>query len=247
MNIAVISDIHSNVFALEKVLADIKRHDADLILNLGDTLYGPIAPKETYELIMSENIISISGNQDRLIHEAKEPDIKLNPTLSFIIKNIEAEAVTWLKDLPFEKRISPEVYFCHGSPGSDSEYLLEDIASGYPIVRKDEEIIKSLHGETSKIILCGHTHIFRSVMLSTNQIVINPGSAGLPAYKDDEPVIHAMENYNPYASYAIIEKINGEWEITNKLVPYNFEKAAEAASKRNRKDWAFYLKTGKGL
>ena len=206
MKIAAISDIHSNVFALEKVLANIKQQNIDFIVNLGDTLYGPIAPKDTYELILSENIVSISGNQDRLIYEAKESESNSNPTLNFVINDLEIEAINWLKNLPFEKRISSEVYSCHGSPKSDSEYLLENIESGNPILKKDDEIIKSLDGETSEVILCGHTHLFRSVMLSTNQIVINPGSVGLPAYKDDEPISHAMENYIPHASYAIIEK-----------------------------------------
>lgn len=45
--IAAISDIHSNVFALEAVLADIKQRGADQIVNLGDILYGPIAPQAT--------------------------------------------------------------------------------------------------------------------------------------------------------------------------------------------------------
>ncbi|MER1974122.1 MAG: metallophosphoesterase family protein, partial [Psychrobacter alimentarius] len=42
--IAAISDIHSNVFALEAVLADIQHRNVDQIVNLGDILYGPIAP-----------------------------------------------------------------------------------------------------------------------------------------------------------------------------------------------------------
>lgn len=95
--------------------------------------------------------------------------------------------------MPFEKRISSEIYLCHGTPKSDLEYLLENIESGYPILKKDDEIIKFLYKETSKIILCGHTHIFRNVMLSTKQLVINPGSVGLQAYKDDEPTVHKMK------------------------------------------------------
>ncbi len=247
MRIAVISDIHSNVFALESVLENIKKQNIDLILNLGDILYGPIAPKETYELISSENIISISGNQDRQIHEAKKSDIELNPTLKFILEDLGTEPLNWLKTLPFEKRISSEIYLCHGTPKSDLEYLLENVESGYSLLKKDGEIIRSLNGETSRIVLCGHTHIFRSVMLSTNQIVLNPGSVGLPAYKDDEPIVHAMENYIPYASYAIIEKQGEDWEISNKKIPYKLEKAVEEAKKKGREDWAFYLRTGRVL
>ena len=247
MRIAVISDIHSNVFALEVVLANIKKQNVDVILNLGDILYGPIAPKETYELILSEDIISIRGNQDRQIYESNESEIKLSPTLKYIIEDLGTEALNWLKALPFERRISSEIYLCHGSPKSDSEYLLENIEFGYPLLKKDEEILKTLNGETSEIILCGHTHIFRTVMLSTNQIIVNPGSVGLPAYKDDEPIIHVMENFIPYASYTILEKQGENWEISNKKIPYNTDKAKEESKKRGREDWAFYLKTGRAL
>ncbi|MBK7981809.1 MAG: metallophosphoesterase family protein [Ignavibacteriae bacterium] len=247
MRIAVISDIHGNVFALEAVLQNIKKQNVDLILNLGDTLYGPIAPKETYELLSTESIISICGNQDRQIYEASESEIKLYPTLQYNLDVLGTEVLNWLKELPFEKRISSEIYLCHGTPKSDLEYLLENIESGYPILKKDDEIIKFLYKETSKIILCGHTHIFRNVMLSTKQLVINPGSVGLQAYKDDEPTVHKMENNIPYASYAIIEKQKDNWEITNKKIPYKFEKAVEEARKRGREDWAFYLSTGRCL
>ena len=69
ITIAAISDIHSNVFALEAVLKDLKQRNATQIVNLGDILYGPIAPKATYELLMKhqKDIITIRGNQDRQI------------------------------------------------------------------------------------------------------------------------------------------------------------------------------------
>ena len=83
ITIAAISDIHSNVFALEAVLKDIKQRNANQIVNLGDILYGPIAPKATYELLMEyqKDIITIRGNQDRQIYEATTADIDSNPTL----------------------------------------------------------------------------------------------------------------------------------------------------------------------
>ncbi|ERL54551.1 metallophosphoesterase family protein [Psychrobacter aquaticus] len=86
--IAAISDIHSNVFALEAVMADIKNRDVDQVVNLGDILYGPIAPKATYKLLMTyrDDIVTICGNQDRQIYEATEADIAANATLDLIVK-----------------------------------------------------------------------------------------------------------------------------------------------------------------
>ena len=51
MRIAVLSDIHSNVFALEAVINDAKQRGAEKMFNLGDIVYGPVAPKATYALL----------------------------------------------------------------------------------------------------------------------------------------------------------------------------------------------------
>ena len=97
--IAAISDIHSNVFALQAVLADIKKRGVDQIVNLGDILYGPIAPKATYELLMAHRneIITICGNQDRQIYEATESEIANNPTMDFIVKDLPKDAIEWMQ------------------------------------------------------------------------------------------------------------------------------------------------------
>jgi predicted phosphodiesterase len=56
MKFAIISDIHSNAYALQAVLDDISTRGANHIVNLGDTLYGPLAPRATYNLLTSYNV-----------------------------------------------------------------------------------------------------------------------------------------------------------------------------------------------
>ncbi|WP_240463591.1 metallophosphoesterase family protein [Paenibacillus apiarius] len=72
--IAVISDIHSNIYALEAVLSDIDSRGIKTIVNLGDTLFGPTDPIKTAELILKRpDIINIMGNCDRyLLQEQME-------------------------------------------------------------------------------------------------------------------------------------------------------------------------------
>ncbi len=60
---AVLSDIHSNIWALDAVLEDVRKKQIDQLINLGDILYGPLAPKATYERLQHETIITIRGNQ----------------------------------------------------------------------------------------------------------------------------------------------------------------------------------------
>lgn len=251
--IAAISDIHSNIFALEAVLADIKRRNVDQIVNLGDILYGPIAPKATYELLMTHqaDIITIRGNQDRQIYETTAAEIASNPTMAFIIDDLPTAAIEWMRALPFDYPLSESVYLCHGSPTDDMVYLLEDVQTGQPLVRNDADILDLLSSIDSPVIVCGHTHIPRTVTLSTGQIIINTGSVGYPAYEDDLPMLHRMQTYSPHASYALIHCIETEqgkrWLSEHIKVPYDFEAAAKLAARNGREDWEFALRTGRVL
>ena len=245
MKIALLSDIHSNVFALDAVLKDKQGRGVDMTVNLGDILYGPIAPKATYELLMEHEIVTIAGNQDRQIYQAKMPEINTNPTLQFILEDLGKAPLKWMKSLPFAKQLSNEIYLCHGTPEDDLTYLLEDISNGYARLRSDSAITSLLAGNQSAIICCGHTHLPRAVTLSSGQLIINPGSVGLQAYTDDEPIIHSMENFNTHASYCIIEKIHHKWKIEHIRVPYDVASAVDASKQRQRFDWVHCLTTGR--
>lgn len=71
MRIAALSDIHINVYALTAVIEDAKRRGAETMLNFGDILYGPIAPRDTYDLLAKHEFVTVSGKQDREICEAR--------------------------------------------------------------------------------------------------------------------------------------------------------------------------------
>ena len=65
MRLAVISDIHGNLRALEAVLADIKGRAVDATVNLGDLAAGPLWPRETVELLDTLGLPTVRGNHDR--------------------------------------------------------------------------------------------------------------------------------------------------------------------------------------
>ena len=69
MRLAVISDIHGNLPALEAVHAEIKTASPDLIVNLGDCLSGPLWPEETAQYLIAENWPTVRGNHDRALAE----------------------------------------------------------------------------------------------------------------------------------------------------------------------------------
>ena len=67
MRIALVSDIHGNLPALLAVVADFKRRGVDQVVNLGDSLSGPLLPKETAQYLMAQDSVHLAGNHERQV------------------------------------------------------------------------------------------------------------------------------------------------------------------------------------
>src|SRR5437660_827423 len=143
LRIAIIADIHANVWALEAVLADIENQRVDTIFNLGDILYGALKPRATYERLRAlGDLLTIRGNQDRQIYDATQQERRQNPTLGYVVKDLGEEPIGWLRTLPPTATFEEEIFLCHGTPASDETYLLEDVTSGQPLLRSESEILR---------------------------------------------------------------------------------------------------------
>lgn len=244
--LGVIADIHGNALALEAVLRDAHQRGVSRFVNLGDVLYGPLQPLETYRILQRTNVLAtIAGNQDRKIVEATADHLKTNPTLAFVTTNLGSQPIAWLCSLPATAVIGGRVFLCHGTPTSDTTYFLEDVSSGRPVARAEHAIIELLGSTREPVILCGHTHIPRMVQLSGGQLVVNPGSVGLPAYDDDVPVKHFMETHTPHASYAVLEESSAGWDVSFHRIAYRSDEAAKQARDLDREDWARGIATGR--
>ncbi len=244
--IAFLADIHGNSWALEAVLDHVRCQSVTRIVDLGDVLYGPLNPLETFrQLAEAQTPVTISGNMDRLVHASSDAEIRANPTLAFVLRALGPEPVAWLKSLPGTATLDDELLLCHGTPFSDDEYLLEDVSSGYPVVLPEAEILRRLGPVSHRVVLCAHSHIPRVVHLSTGQLVVNPGSVGLAAYDQNIPHMHFMESYAPHASYAILEKSSQGWNVSLHRVAYDWNAAARRAGELGREDWARGIATGR--
>lgn len=243
---ALLSDIHSNVGALTAVLEDLDQRHVDTIINLGDILYGPLEPLATYELLRSRDIVTIRGNQDRQIYDATPTEIAENSTLAFILEDLGDEPVEWLRSLPPTARVDDRIFACHGTPSDDTAYLLEDVSSGFPILRDNDSIARAIGDITEPIVACGHSHLAHIVKVEEGRLVINPGSVGLPAYYDEDPSPHRMENYSSHASYAIIE-FSHDFPVHIEIhrAPYDERSASRLAAQRARYDWSGALVSGR--
>jgi predicted phosphodiesterase len=246
MRIAVISDIHGNLAALEAVERDFTRRGVDAVVNLGDSLSGPLRPLQTAQLLMartgSEGWIHLAGNHERQI--LTQGPGERGASDEFAAAALGPAELAWLATLRPCVDFSTDVLLCHGTPASDLEYFLDTVVADGVRVASRIEVDARLGDVGAAVIVCGHTHIPRCARASRGQLIVNPGSVGLPAYDSVHPHPHVVENGSPDARYAIIEQTAAGWVPTLIAVPYAHAEMAALAQSRGRPEWARALATG---
>jgi len=245
MRIGVLADIHGNLRALAAVQTDLRRHSPDLVVNLGDHLSGPLQAAMTADALMCEKYLHIRGNHDRQLLDRPIEEIGASDKAAYA--QLESRHKVWLRSLPPILEIEGDILLCHGSPGDDLQYLLEDIVEQGVFLASAEKILQRLGDVSRGLVLCGHSHIPRIVSLSRGVQIVNPGSVGLQAYDDTRPWLHYMETGSPHARYAVIDREKGGWRINLLAVEYDWSAASEEARRGNRLDWAHALETGYAL
>ncbi|TIO78734.1 MAG: metallophosphoesterase family protein [Mesorhizobium sp.] len=248
MRIAVLADIHGNVLALDAVLDDLERRGgADLIVNLGDCVSGPLWPRETMERLEALNLPTVRGNHDRRV--AEDPaDENMWPSDRYAQERLTPAQREWLFGLPLTLEIAPGVVAFHARPDHDEKYLADAIVDGQ-LVRAPLAAIrrrlKSLD-PACRIALCGHSHRSELIRIPDGPVVFNPGSVGCPAYDDDTPPAHVSEEGSAHARYGIVElDVTGRADRFEAIaVDYDHEAAAKQAEQAGRPEWAHALRTG---
>jgi diadenosine tetraphosphatase ApaH/serine/threonine PP2A family protein phosphatase len=225
MKVAVISDVHANLEALEAVLSDIDGAGAESIICLGDIYgYGP-NPEETVRLIRSLSIPCLMGNHELALMEpeffdwfnetARESLLLSEELISFDTRN-------WLSRLD-ATLIFQGALFVHGCPpASITEYIFEWNDSGLEFLFSQME---------RRFCFVGHTHTLEAVSFNEGKIrrhalkqgifslngsakyIISVGSVGQP-----------RDGNNNNAKYLIWDSIEQTVEI--RFVPYDIAKTA---------------------
>lgn len=226
LKIGVIADAHGNLAALEAVRDAMTAAAPDMVVNLGDLVSGPFDPGASAELQMRAGYHTIAGNHERQLQDGSDGafDVLARPLLT-------QEHWAWIGGLPATLTLCDgDVFACHGSPaGGDLEYLLEDVTSGRATLDADVAIRPRLKGiGSASLVLCGHTHTPRMVAVD-GVLIVNPGSVGMPCYRDRGAAPHVMEAGSPLARYAIVERRNAGWAAQLHGVPYDYEIAARQA------------------
>ncbi len=187
--VAVITDIHGNLAALEAALARIEELGIDSVFCGGDLVgYGP-HPNEVCALIAERDIPTIYGNYDYAIARDEEDcgcayvtphDRELGQlSVDWTLAHISQESKDFMRGLPFDLHFpvgNTDVHLVHGSPRKVNEYLFED---------KPARLFERLaSAERDPVLVFGHTHK-PWVHEYSGVLFVNCGSVGKP--KDGDP------------------------------------------------------------
>jgi predicted phosphodiesterase len=156
MLIAVLADIHGNIPALEAVLADIRGRSAELIVNLGDCVSGPLWPRETFERLEQLGAPTVRGNHDRQV--ATLDAARMGASDRFAFSELSDGQRRFLGQFPFSLNFAPGIVGFHATPTYDDRYVLDDIAAGVLTRAPMEKIVSRLGPVEAKIIILGHSH-----------------------------------------------------------------------------------------
>jgi predicted phosphodiesterase len=240
--IAVFSDIHGNLPALEACYADARARGAVEFLNLGDILSGPLWPRETADWLLQHDWPTIAGNHDREL--VTSDPAKMGRSDAQTIGLLSDKHLAWLRSLPADLQWREDVYLCHGNPADDLHYLMHRVEPERIRDAHEGEIVEMLGDLGTHAVGCGHSHVPRLITLDDGRKVFNPGSVGLPAYAWEYPHVHRMELGSTHARYALLSGAGEGLAIELVAVDYDHLSAASRAEANGRMDWAVPLRTG---
>jgi len=184
LRLALISDIHGNIDALEAALAEIEKQAPDRIVILGDLVLNGPRPVETVDKVIqleAAGALVIAGNTDIAVadgdYAAAFPWLDEVPdghraASEWARELLRDDQIEYLRRLPAERRIAVGdelILACHASPGSQTSGLPADLDAAVTVQR----VTRS----DARVICCGHTHV-ADVRELGRKLLVNPGSCG---------------------------------------------------------------------
>lgn len=224
MKIGIISDIHSNLEALEAVLRSLETDRVDKIVCLGDIVGYGASPKECCEIIMSICDVCILGNHDAAISDRMDYSYYFDAAhmvLDWTKTQLNDACKEYITKLPYSFELNG-LMLCHGSPVDPQSFE-------YIFSIEQARTIIPYYDKLSPLTLIGHSHLFKTFAYIENEVndvlaqkfglrknykyIISSGSVGQP------------RDYDSRAGYGIYDTDLRSFEI--KRVEYDIKKAAE--------------------
>ncbi len=224
MQLAVISDIHGNCFALDAVLADIRRQGIERIVCLGDAIQGGAQPAETVERLREVGCPIVMGNADAWLLTGLETSSHEQVTEQQLAVRAWSLAQLSEEDRAFIQQFQPTIemvleagkkLLCfHGSPHSFDDIILPDTS--------EDTLSQLLGGFDATLMTGGHTHT-QQLRRMRNAWYFNPGSVGL-AY--NWQLSGEQFRADPWAEYAIVTSEGESIGITFRHIPFDVDELA---------------------
>ena len=249
MRLAIFSDVHGNLTALQAVLEHIDlQPELDAIVFAGDLcVFGP-RPQACLDLIRQRQITSIAGNTDEWIR--KPPPItdemdelvrlhrqRLHAICHWTEQQLDQDAVDWIDSLrdSFQRRYSPtpdpaeDILIVHANPSDLNRFIFpstEQQLKLYDQIRQEDDELAPIVGQVkAAAIAFGHLHV-PNVRRWRDKILVNVSSVSLPGDGDAR------------AKYAILTwRAKKGWSAQHFFVPYPIEAEIEAFLKTQPPFW----------
>jgi len=212
-NLAILSDIHGNLPALEAVMTDLKNFHVDQIIVAGDVInFGPFS-KQTAEIVVEKNWPVIRGNNEYFLLDYKTPrapaewddPVQFAP-IAWLNRQIDSDLKSriacWPDTINLRFKDAPPMLIFHGAPNDPWDSIFWTLT--------EDEIEKQLSRVEEDFVICGHTHLPMDRQ-SGRRRIFNPGSVGVPL----DGIFSA--------SYMILEGDEQEWKPTFRRVPFDYE------------------------
>lgn len=225
MRIALISDVHANLPALEAALEAAQRHGAEAVLVAGDVVGSGPHPAEVIEALADHRVAGVRGNVDRKVLTLAEHPARLREIIAegrrksnyaWTALQLKRSALGWLAALPASLTYTVgglEVLVVHGSPGDDTDYL-------YPSLTSVGLAHRVRGAPAPAVLVCGHSHIPFARRIG-GTLVVNCGSVGRPVDGD------------PRGSLALLE-VTGAGRLRARImrIAYEVERTVAALGER---------------
>ena len=226
MRLAIVSDIHGNMPALEAVLADLDHVHPDAVVLGGDLALGGPHPVEVVDRLRALGWPSVLGNTDDALDESRLPEAArkgfVGPPAARTREMLGPERTAWLTGLPL-RWSGDGIAVVHATP--------DDCWAIVPHDASDDEMRKAFAPLDAKIAVYGHLHHAFVRDLGDGLIVVNSGSLSLSLDGDVR------------ASYVVID----DGHVEHRRVEYDVERVAAdfiAIDYPNAERYARWLRSG---
>lgn len=211
--IAVVSDVHGNLPALESALAEIDRYHPDVVTHAGDMINGPFS-REVLDLLDDRGIRGVVGNHESYIIDVGRADTSADllsdrfAPARWTLGTLSADHLREIESWPLEMWPHPELAVLHGTR--------DDLRKAVRASMSDEEVRRLYLDVDAQVIVSGHTHIPHTRSID-GKLIVNAGSTGVPILGE------------PVATYLLLTRNATSWTGELHSVTYDTDRVLRQA------------------